>query len=125
MDPRLIAQLVAGGRVVVGLALMASPPLITRRWVGDAESEHVGTRVMATGLGVRDVVVGAGTLAAVRAGGDASRAWLIGSMAADLGDLYATLRHARDLPTPAVSSAVAVAGGATAAGAWLLGQDLG
>lgn len=125
MNPRLIAQLVAGGRAAVGLVLFASPPLITRRWVGDEEAERVGARVLARGLGGRDLVLGVGTLAAVGAGGDAVRPWLMASAAADACDLLATVGAARELPTPALLGVAAVAGGAAATGVWLLGQDVG
>jgi hypothetical protein len=124
MNPRLIAQLVAGGRVAIGLGLLAAPTLITRRWVGEAEGDRVGTRVMAAGLGGRDLVIGAGVLAALRAGGDGARPWLAASAVADLCDLGATLRSAGELPRVAAGGTAVVAGGAAAVGAWLLAQEL-
>ncbi len=120
MNPRLLAQLIAGGRVAIGLALFASPSLVTRHWVGEDEGDRLGTRVMAMGLGGRDVVIGAGALAALSAGGDAARPWLLGSVLADTFDLVATLRNAGRLPSGAVAGTVLVAGGAAGAGAWLL-----
>ena len=98
MNPRLIAQLIAGGRVVIGLALVAKPALVTSRWVGDDEADRPGARVLGTGLGGRDVVVGAGTLAALSAGDGSVRPWLIGSVLADTVDLIGTLRSAGELP---------------------------
>lgn len=124
MNPRLLAQLVAGGRVVVGLALVVKPTLVTGAWVGEDEGSRPGARVLGTGLGGRDVVVGAGTLAALSAGGDGARPWLVGSVVADAIDLAGTLRAASELPTSAVAGAAAVAGGAMAAGIWLLSQDV-
>ncbi len=124
MNPRLLAQLVAGGRVAVGAALFASPTVVTRHWVGETEGSRIGTRVMAMGLGGRDMAIGAGVLAALNAGGDSARPWLIASVAADALDLVGTLRAAGELPTGAVLGTVAVAGGAAAAGAWLLTQDV-
>ncbi len=125
MNPRLLAQLVAGGRVAIGAALFASPTLVTRHWVGESEGSRLGARVMAMGLGGRDLVIGAGVLAALNAGGDSAKPWLVASAAADSFDLLATLRNAGELPTGAVLGTVAVAGGAAAVGAWLLGQDVG
>ncbi|MEA2125999.1 MAG: hypothetical protein QOI80_2781 [Solirubrobacteraceae bacterium] len=124
MSPRTIAQLIAAGRVVIGAALLVSPSLVTRRWIGEAESERPGARVMAMGLGGRDLVVGAGVLAALSQGGDAAKPWLLGSAVADLGDLVGTLRASGELPTAGVAGTALVAGGAAAAGAWLLTQDL-
>lgn len=124
MNPRLVAQLVAGGRAAIGAVLIATPAVITRHWVGEAEGSRVGARVLAGGLGGRDLVIGVGVLAALNAGGDAAKPWLVASAAADLFDLASTLRNAGQLPTGAVVGTAAVAGGAAAAGAWLLTQDL-
>ncbi|MEJ7892628.1 MAG: hypothetical protein WKF94_08305 [Solirubrobacteraceae bacterium] len=125
MTPRLLAQIVAAGRVLVGLMLFVAPTRVTRHWVGATEGERTGTKVMAMGLGARDIVVGAGALAALNAGdGDAAKPWLLGSAAADLMDLTATLRAAGDLPTGAVAGTVLVAGGAAAAGIYVLTQDV-
>jgi hypothetical protein len=124
MSPRLIAQVIAGGRVVIGAALLAAPTLITRHWVGEDEGERLGTRVMAMGLGGRDLVIGAGVLAALNAGGDTAKPWLLASAGADLFDLIATVRSAGELPSGAVAGTVAVAGGAAATGAWLLTQEV-
>lgn len=120
MSPRTLAQVIAAGRVVVGVTLLAAPTLITRRWVGDDEGRRVGARVLAMGLGGRDVVVGAGALAALNAGGDAAKPWLIGSVLADACDLAAILRASGELETSAVAGTVVVAGGAAAAGVYAL-----
>jgi hypothetical protein len=124
MNPRTIAQLIAAGRVVIGAGLVAAPPLVTRGWLGAAESAQPGARVMATGLGGRDVALGLGVLGALRAGGGGAKPWLFGSALADVGDLVATLRSADELPTSGVVLTGLVAGTAAAAGAWLLTQDL-
>lgn len=121
MKPRTLAQLIAAGRIAVGATLLLAPTVVTRRWVGEREGEHLGTRVMAAGLGGRDIVVGAGVLAALRSG-EGARLWLIGSAAADVIDLVSTVRHAGELPASAVAGTVAVAGGAAVAGAWVVAQ---
>jgi hypothetical protein len=124
MSPRLLAQLIAGGRVALGAGLLASPPLVTRGWVGADESVRPGARVLGAGLGGRDIALGLGVLSAIGAGGDAAKPWLLGSVLADAADLLTTLRSAKDLPTAGVVVTGLVAGGATAAGAWLLTQDV-
>ncbi len=121
MKPRTLAQLIAAGRAGIGLTLMAAPAVVTRHWVGEAEGDRLGTRVMAAGLGVRDLVIGAGVLASLGSGN--GRPWLVASAAADLGDLVATLRSRGELPTAAVAGTVLVAGGSALAGAWLAAQD--
>ncbi len=120
MDPRILAQTIAAGRVAVGLTLMAAPTVVTRHWVGESEGERLGARVMGAGLGGRDVVIGAGVLAALRTNG--ARSWLVASALADAFDLVATLRARDELPRGAVAGTVLVAGGAAAAGAWLAAQ---
>jgi hypothetical protein len=124
MNPRTIAQLIAAGRVVLGAGLLASPPLVTRGWLGSSESKKPGARVMAAGLGGRDLALGLGVLAALRGGGAGAKPWLFGSALADLGDLFATLRSKDELPTSGVALTGLVAGTAAAAGGWLLTQDL-
>lgn len=123
MSPRTLAQVIAAGRVVIGATLLAAPTLITRRWVGDDEGQRVGTRVLAMGLGGRDVIVGAGALAALNAGGDAAKPWLLGSVVADVCDLAAVLRASGELETSAVAGTVLVAGGAAAAGVYVLANQ--
>ena len=60
--------------MLIGLVLLVKPTPSPRHWVGEQEGDRTGTRVMAGGLGARDVVIGAGTLAALNAGGDAAQA---------------------------------------------------
>jgi hypothetical protein len=122
MTPRLLAQIIAAGRVVIGAALVAKPELVTTRWVGEAEGTRVGARVLAGGLGARDAALGLGTLSGI-AGGTA-KPWLIGSAAADLTDLVTAVRSANELPKAALAGTVAMAGGAAAVGIWLLTQDV-
>ena len=120
MKPRTLAQLIAGGRVAMGVTLLASPARVTRAWVGEAEAERPGARVLAAGLGGRDLVIGAGVLASVRSGGHLP--WLVASACSDLFDLVATLRLRAELPRDGVIVTGLVAGGAAAAGAWLVAQ---
>lgn len=120
MSPRTLAQVIAAGRVVIGAALLVAPTPITRRWVGEDEGGRVGARVLAMGLGGRDVVVGAGVLTALSAGGDSAKPWLIGSIVADVCDMAAILRASRELDTSAVAGTAIVAGGAAAAGVYVL-----
>ena len=121
MSPRTIAKVIAAGRIGFGVVLVAAPGALARRWVG-ADGETAGAQVMATGLGARDLALGGGVLTSL-ANGTGARPWLVGSAAADLGDLLATLRHRRELPGTSVLTLVALAGGSAAVGAWLSAQD--
>lgn len=123
MTPRLVAQIIAAGRVLVGLALIVKPAAVTSHWVGEDEGARAGARVLGGGLGARDLIIGAGTLAALNADADSARPWLLGSVVADLLDLGSTLRSAGDLPGSAVAGTIVVAGGATVAGLYALSGD--
>jgi hypothetical protein len=120
MEPRTIARALAAGRLGFGVALVAAPALLARRWVGD-DGDRPGAQVFATGLGARDLALAGGTLAALSRGG--ARPWLAACAAADLGDLVATLRAREDVPAVSVAAVALVAGGAAVAGAWLSAQD--
>lgn len=121
MEPRIVASSIAAGRLAIGLTLMAAPAAVARHWVGPAEGDRVGARTLASGLGVRDFVLGAGVLAALRSG-DGVRPWLVASAVADLGDLLFTLREREGLPGSSVAGTALLAGGSAAAGAWLVAQ---
>lgn len=121
MEPRTVATSIAAGRLAIGLALMAAPAAVARHWVGPDEGDRAGARTLASGLGVRDFVLGAGVLAALR-GGDGAAAWLAASAAADVGDLLFTLRERSHLPGSSVVGTALLAGGSAAAGAWVLAQ---
>jgi hypothetical protein len=120
MEPRTIARVIAVGRIGFGAGFLVAPGAISRRWIG-RDGRRPGSRTLATGLGARDLALGAGVLASLANGG--ARPWLIASAAGDLGDLVGTLRSRRDLPAPYVAGVSLLAGSVVAAGAWLSAQD--
>jgi hypothetical protein len=89
---RLLARGLAAGRVAVGIALVAAPDTATRQWLGDATADDPARQIAVRGLGARDVVLGVGTLVALRSGGDLRRAahWLEAGVVADLADAAST-----------------------------------
>jgi hypothetical protein len=52
-------------RIAIGVTALATPSLVSRPWVGDARG--VAARVLGRALGGRDLALGLGTLAALRA----------------------------------------------------------
>ena len=118
MDAPTIARAAAGGRIAIGLALLAAPGPAAKRWLGDV-SEEPGAQVGISGLGGRDLAIGLGTLWALGGRKRAPRAWLIACAGADAADLIGTLRSRRGLSTAAMVGTVAVAGGSAALHAWL------
>lgn len=113
LDDRTAAQILAAGRVAVGLALIAVPERVGAGWIGP-EAAGAGTQAFARALGVRDVALGAGALMALRQGDPAKR-WLGWGAAADAVDFGATL-GAPGIPLRGKLAAAAIAGTAMAAG---------
>lgn len=70
--------------------MLARPELAVRDWIGRRAASHGGTQVLAQAFGARDLVLGAGALAALARGSDA-RDWVAAGALADVGDLVATL----------------------------------
>jgi hypothetical protein len=109
MDPRSLARIVAAGRLGLGLGLIAAPERFTGLWLG-RDAARAGTRVATRGLGARDLALGAGLLAS---GDGALPAWVAAAVAADAGDLFATVAAGDSLPlTGRVLVGALAAGGA-------------
>jgi hypothetical protein len=96
MDARALARQLALGRVVIGGALVLTPALAARGWVGEV-SGTPGARALARGFGMRDVAIGAGALKALSADQPATD-WMLAGAIADAADLAATLIAGRALP---------------------------
>jgi hypothetical protein len=105
----------AAGRVAVGLAMLADPERAMRGWAGGRAASFGGTQMITRGFGARDLSLGAGTLAALMAGGDA-RDWVVAGAFSDACDLGATA-IAEDIPLSGRVLVLGVAGAAIAVGA--------
>ena len=105
----------SAARVAIGSALVARPGPATEMWIGRRQLSPAA-RLFARALGVRDVGIGAGALASLRAGGGL-RPWLVAGIAADSVDLAATLAERDKLPDTAVPLVVATAGAGILMGA--------
>jgi hypothetical protein len=115
MSPRLVARVLSIGRAALGVALVAVPDRVTGPWVGST-TEPV--RVLARGLGARDVGLGAGMLVALARGGDARR-WAAAATLADGVDALASAAAGDRIPPAGRWGTVALAAGSALAGAWL------
>jgi hypothetical protein len=112
------------GRVVLGAALLVTPRLGTGGWIG-RPAQDPAVKVIARGLGARDVGIGAATLAALNGGGPL-RPLLAAALLADTADLVSTLLTRDHLPRFAAPLLVAAAGSGMALGAVALaGADDG
>jgi hypothetical protein len=124
---RQAAMALAVGRAAMGVTALAAPSLIWRPWVGDARG--VPVRVLGRALGGRDLALGLGTLAALRAvppaGGAAGTAgaWVAFAALADSLDLVTTAVAWEKLPAVGRWMFATTAGGAAVVGtvaAWSL-----
>lgn len=112
MNVTTTIRLLAAGRVAVGTALTLLPGHVGSMWFGDAAHDP-GVKVAIRALGIRDAVIGLGTLWAV-AKDEPTRGWILASAASDAVDAVATmtatphigLRRAAPATSVATSSAV-------------------
>jgi hypothetical protein len=120
MTARTIAKQAAYGRIAVGAALILTPKLVLRPWIGEVANK-TGARVLGAGFGARDIVVGAGAIHALSTGGPV-RPWLLGGAFADAVDLAATFAARRSLPAPGAAATCVLAATGVAAGLWTARQ---
>jgi hypothetical protein len=126
---RQAAMALAVGRTAMGVTALAAPSLIWRPWVGDTRG--VPAQVLGRALGDRDLALGLGTLAALRAVPPASAAagtsagpaaktagaWVGFAAVADSLDLVTTAAAWDELPTVGRWLIATTAGGAAVVGA--------
>jgi hypothetical protein len=94
---RPLAQLVAWGRVGIGISAIAAPTLMARPWIGrDARSP--GSRLLARTMGGRDLALGIGALRALQHTDQEARPWVALGGAADAVDALATVVAFGSLP---------------------------
>ncbi|HTZ88666.1 MAG TPA: hypothetical protein VMB05_18535 [Solirubrobacteraceae bacterium] len=116
MNPRRAAGLIGAGRAALGIAVLLAPE-VTSSWLGE-HARHPAVRYLTHLVGVRDLALGALTLAALRDGERAGRMQLV-CAAADTVDVLATLAVRSELPAAGVAGTVALGGGAAAVGLYL------
>jgi hypothetical protein len=125
MEPVRLARsgalVIAGGRVVAGLAMSFAPRLVAGQWIG-RDARRAGPQLLIRTTGGRDLALGAGALGAL-ATGRGARPWIAAQAAADLTDLVATALAGDDLPAAGRRAVIGLAGGAAVLGlATLFGQ---
>jgi hypothetical protein len=109
------------GRIAFGAAMLLRPEQAVRGWVGPRAAAYGGTQVVTQAFGARDLVLGAGAIAALAQGRDA-RDWVAAGALCDLVDLVATVRG-DDLPLAGRAVVVALASAAIAVSASYLTSD--
>ena len=118
MDAKQIATVHAGGRALVGAALIVAPGATTTGWIGK-DARRAPVTVLVRALGVRDSVLGLGVL---RTLGDpeAAKPWVAAGLVADAVDLGTTLAARDHLPKQGAVAVAVVAAGSVVLGGWLL-----
>jgi hypothetical protein len=119
-SPRSIAAASAATRIGLGVALLVAPGRIAATWTGRDGATAAG-RVLAAGLGARDVAIGVGTAWALGQGFGAG-AWLRAGAVGDAVDCLMTLRSRDSLPALRGLAVAALAAGGALSGAWLSGE---
>jgi hypothetical protein len=120
MNPRDLGRAYAGGRLAIGLALVLFPRLVMGGLAGGRAQMTPALVLVTRLLGVRDAILGAGTLAALEANdADGVRTWMTYGAIADGGDALATLAGYRHLPRFKRFGLLGVASGGAATGAYL------
>ena len=116
MEDRELARQLALGRVAVGVASVIAPGLALRSWLGKDTS--AGAKVLGRAFGVRDALLGVGTLQAIDRD-DRVKEWLVGGLIADATDFTATVLARKSLKKRHVALMALASGSATAIGAVL------
>lgn len=119
MDARWLARFTPVARLLIGGGFLLAPELTMRPWIG-VEARSPGARLLARVVGSRDLVLGAGALAA-RDSDQRSR-WLAAGIGADAADLALTLAARDHLPRRNVALVSAIAGAGVALGAAALAR---
>ena len=120
MNPHDLARAYAGGRVAIGVAMLLFPRRVIAGLAGGRDEVTPALVFVTRILGVRDAILGAGTLAAIEED-DAGRlrTWMTYGAIADGGDALAALAGYRHLPRFKRFGLLAIASGGAGTGAYL------
>lgn len=115
MSPRRGAWLLAAGRALLGVVVLAAPEKVTERWLGEDNARLPVVGDLARSLGARDLALGLATLASLDDPVLGPRVQAACAFV-DGVDTVATVIARKALPRKGVIGTVFVAGAASAAG---------
>jgi hypothetical protein len=115
LSPRSGAWLLAAGRAVLGVTVLAAPEKVTEHWLGEENSRLPVVGDLARSLGARDLALGIATLASIDDPVLGPRVQAVCAVV-DGVDAVATVIARKALPRKGVIGTVLVAGAASAAG---------
>jgi hypothetical protein len=116
VDQKQMANGVAAGRIVFGLAFIGAPGLTGRVWIG-RDADRPAVKILTQAIGARDFTMGLGALIAMRRGKPA-RGWFEAISLTDLIDLTCALAAGDRLPRACRTIVLALAGGSAAQAAY-------
>lgn len=120
VDLRTVARTMGAIRVAIGGSMVLLPGLTTRGWLG-AASKGGPTKAVTRAAGVRDALLGLGTIRALEQDEEVGP-WILAGAVADGVDAVGTVLAYRQLPKRRRFFALALMAGAAAAGVVLAGQ---
>ncbi len=94
---RVLAQLIAWGRVGIGATAVVAPTVMSRPWIGASAGEP-SARLLARTMGGRDLALGIGALRALAVSDQEARPWVALGGMADLVDALSTVVAFGHLP---------------------------
>jgi hypothetical protein len=100
-------------RAAYGVALIAAPERLARRWLGPSAATGP-TQVPLRALGMRELLIHGGALVAIATSDADPKPFLYASIAGDLSDIAATLAARRELPSGSPVATIVVAGASAA-----------
>ena len=95
---RRLAQLVALGRIGIGVTALVAPTAMVRPWIGDGAAT-ADARLLSRTMGGRDLALGIGTLRALGVDDAEARPWVALGGMADAVDATVTVFAFRRLPS--------------------------
>ena len=121
MNERDLARSYAGGRIAIGMLLMLFPRRMAKGLWGSTADVSPAVLFFSRLVGVRDAILGAGTVAALQGEGTAAvRPWMSYGAAADAFDAIATLLAYKHLPKRKRFVLLMMASGGAATGGYLM-----
>jgi hypothetical protein len=94
---RPLAQLVAWGRIGIGISAVVAPSRAARPWIG-VDAGAPGSRLLARAMGGRDLALGIGALRGLGLSDREARPWVALGGMADAVDALATVLAFGSLP---------------------------
>ena len=112
MDPKQLAQGVGIARIAFGIGFVTMPGWTGRIWVG-SDAHRPAVKVLTQAIGARDLLMGMGTLMAMRSGRSA-RGWLEAISFTDVVDFTCGFLAGDRIPRSSRIAVLALAGGSAA-----------